>query len=301
MLGKKKYIVDEMDDSFVDEMDVDSIDETRKFGEKGYFGDEDYKGGESHDHLCKTEHDHIGLDKSFKDRYNYYDDVYSERKSDRLERKLAVESEGEHLCEEEDHHEHKKTVRTAEVASYTDYPGGGTPEVQESFYPDGETADADLGMKISEIGIENGSLPENTVKNTREEKEAMAKVAAMIYEKEAKRYSPLTEMYRPGHDEPKDGKKSLATDEDISTYRSIFIILAVFWFMVILVSPLMGLIILHFGLGIIRRLVGTDESAGIHDKLFSKGRMKLYRFIGLLIGIVAFIFHFMLTVDITIN
>ncbi len=293
MFGKKKNIIDEMDDTFVDEMDVDSVDETRKFGEEGYFGDEDYTGSGSDDHLCEDGHEHDVLDKSFKERYNKYDDVFSERKSAHLERKLAKESEGGHLCEEDDHHESEKSVKKPGLSSYSDYPSGSPPAPQESFYPDGESADADLGMKVSEIGLENGSLPENTVTNTPKEKEAMAKVAAMMYEKKATGHSPLTDIYTPFSE---DERRKPSYEERKKDLGVVFIVIASIWILFVLIDPFIAFVMLFFVSGIIEMITGINDLSDEPDGPFTKEKMKTYKVIGIVIVIVVFIFRVIMSI-----
>ena len=66
-----RYTIDESSSKMIDEMDRDVVDETKRFGKKGYFGKEtftgDLSGGEDgidNSHLCEEGHSHDRNDRA---------------------------------------------------------------------------------------------------------------------------------------------------------------------------------------------------------------------------------------------
>ena len=66
-----RYTIDESSSKMIDEMDRDVVDETKRFGKKGYFGNEtftgDLSGGEDgidNSHLCEEGHSHDRNDRT---------------------------------------------------------------------------------------------------------------------------------------------------------------------------------------------------------------------------------------------
>lgn len=143
-------MIDEMSDTFVDEMDVDSVDETRKFGSSGYFGEEKYDSKD--DHLCRDGHSHDADDHYEGGSSAYFDDTRYEAAKERAEREFEKKVAGTHLCDDHEHKEYKKPAEPAKdmyspkytAADFSSIPDGRIKVTDEEipsgdFNPDGGT------------------------------------------------------------------------------------------------------------------------------------------------------------------
>ena len=178
MFGKHKDgMIDEMSDTFVDEMDVDSVDETKKFGSKGYFGKERYD--RKDDHMCKDGHSHDADDLYEGSSPAYYDDTRYSATEKRAERELEKKSEGTHLCDDHEHREYKKPVSPAKdeyAPKYTAADFGRAPEEDipsGTFNPDGGTNSGIPGGADESISGSHRAGPAAS--------EAMEKSAEILY------------------------------------------------------------------------------------------------------------------------
>lgn len=108
---KSKNYIDESADASIDEMDIDVVDETKRFGSRGYFGKEKFKGrsrtqiADDNSHLCEEGHDH-GFDELKRVRT-------STARQD--ERYYSAESDP-HLCEDGHGHDALDKRRTVSVS-----------------------------------------------------------------------------------------------------------------------------------------------------------------------------------------
>ncbi|MBR2284436.1 MAG: hypothetical protein IJ874_08495 [Ruminococcus sp.] len=122
MFGRKKDMIDEMDNKVVNEMDIDSEDHTSEMKNSDYFDSSRYYdtsryeskyANEHNSHLCEDGHDHDEIDKKRNNSANY-----------KAKHPDSGRSSAGHLCEEGESHDRRQAARDEEFTSFTDFTPG---------------------------------------------------------------------------------------------------------------------------------------------------------------------------------
>ena len=194
LFGRRKGdMIDEMSDTCVDEMDVDRVNETKKFGSRGYFGKEKYD--KKDDHLCEDGHSHDSYDKYESSSPAYFDETRYEEAHRRADSEFEKSSAGKHLCDDGEHREYKKHDISAKDTFAPKYSASDFRTVDESipdgsFNPDGGTNSSIPGGSGSDISGNDMSGPAGEAVH-----EAMVKSAEILYGKKAADSAPRPDIF----------------------------------------------------------------------------------------------------------
>lgn len=220
MFGRRKDdMIDEMSDTFVDEMDVDRVDETKKFGSRGYFGKEKYD--KKDDHLCEDGHSHDSYDAYESSSPAYYDETRYEEARRRADRELEKSSAGKHLCDDGEHRDDKKHDASVKNDYAPKYSASDFRPMDESI-PDG-SFNPDGGTNSSIPGSSESGISGNDVSGPAAESlhEAMAKSAEILYGKKTADSAPRPDIFTTPHSD------SGSTTDSNAAIKMVFILMII--------------------------------------------------------------------------